>query len=322
MKKRVFIALLLVLLTLLSACADDETPATDTTYRITVKGDTGLLDGALPEKAEAGDVIEVRTHVLLDMDIIVTVNGTRIEKSHSASNYWGYTFTMPAGDVEINLEAFDGFNVWHRLSFFLPWLDTLAAESVKTIEFVNTNSGVSPGTLKRHAYTNDPAAIARLVKGYQTTTLQKYDDLLPPGSPITTVRFTLNSGTVYTLTLWNGGVFEKDRDYFTMIDIPVSLAESEITGKAFSFVTYEDRYEVYACEGDHTPIGHIQNLSSLTFTVSEESTSDYAPEYRITTDFGELFIINETLFYVTSRGTTTYYTLTEGSFDAFFSFPE
>ncbi len=55
----------------------------------------------MPEGAYGGDIVEIRTEVLMDADIHVYANGYEVEKTHSDSDYWEYSFTMPAEDVTI-----------------------------------------------------------------------------------------------------------------------------------------------------------------------------------------------------------------------------
>ena len=56
---------------------------------------------SLPESAKAGETVEIRTEVLMDADIYLFVEGTEIKKTHSDSDYWGYTFVMPDHGVKV-----------------------------------------------------------------------------------------------------------------------------------------------------------------------------------------------------------------------------
>ena len=63
-------------------------------HRITLEGDV-FVD--CPESAKAGETVTVHTGEMADGEIIVEMNGTRIDKTD-----WGtYTFTMPDEDVEL-----------------------------------------------------------------------------------------------------------------------------------------------------------------------------------------------------------------------------
>ena len=61
-----------------------------------------LLDA--PESATEGDEVEVRVSVMTDTDLHLYIGAMEIEKTHYDSDYWGYTFTMPAQDVKITCE--------------------------------------------------------------------------------------------------------------------------------------------------------------------------------------------------------------------------
>ncbi len=56
---------------------------------------------SLPESAKAGETVEIKTEVLMDADIYLFVEGTEIKKTHSDSDYWGYTFVMPDHGVKV-----------------------------------------------------------------------------------------------------------------------------------------------------------------------------------------------------------------------------
>ena len=55
----------------------------------------------MPVSACCWETVELRTHVLADADIHVYVDGNEIEKTHSDSDYWGYTFTMGMNNVVV-----------------------------------------------------------------------------------------------------------------------------------------------------------------------------------------------------------------------------
>lgn len=60
------------------------------------------------EHSYSGLLRELKTHVIMDADIRVTINGTEIPKTHYDSDYWGYSFIMPQSDIEITIEVIGG----------------------------------------------------------------------------------------------------------------------------------------------------------------------------------------------------------------------
>ena len=72
------------------------------TYSISYElGDAADCFTVTPLKAVAGETVEVRTGILFDADIHVSVDGQEIEKTHYDSDYWGYSFIMPEKDVVV-----------------------------------------------------------------------------------------------------------------------------------------------------------------------------------------------------------------------------
>ncbi len=63
--------------------------------------------GALPEKYSSGMLMKLYTNIIMDADIVVTVNGTKIQ-SQWVGDYWCYAFIVPNCDVEISLDIVGG----------------------------------------------------------------------------------------------------------------------------------------------------------------------------------------------------------------------
>ena len=65
-----------------------------------------------PEKADAGDTVELRTAILYDADLHVYVDGQEIGKTHYDSDYWGYSFLMPERNVLVTAKFYTKDEVW------------------------------------------------------------------------------------------------------------------------------------------------------------------------------------------------------------------
>jgi len=63
--------------------------------------DTAVYFTSTPFKAWAGEKVEIRTDILYDSDIHVYADGKEINKTHSDSDYWEYSFIMPDGNVSV-----------------------------------------------------------------------------------------------------------------------------------------------------------------------------------------------------------------------------
>ncbi len=80
----------------------------DSVYRIGYGLGSEFTDvfTGMPNEANAGDTVEIRTAILFDTDIHVYADGQEIGKTHHDSDYWGYTFTMPDHDVTVTARFF------------------------------------------------------------------------------------------------------------------------------------------------------------------------------------------------------------------------
>ena len=56
----------------------------------------------------AGKPVVIRTHPLMDVDLIFYANGVKTEMRHSDSDYWEYIFIMPEENVVITRDIVDG----------------------------------------------------------------------------------------------------------------------------------------------------------------------------------------------------------------------
>ena len=63
--------------------------------------------GALPDKRPSGILMKLYTNKVMDADIVVTVNGTKIQFQETG-DYWCYAFIVPNCDVEISLDIVGG----------------------------------------------------------------------------------------------------------------------------------------------------------------------------------------------------------------------
>ena len=79
-------------------------PAPQKTYQITC--DRNLVNVLIdaPESAKNGETVEIKTSTITDTDLKLFANGEEIERTHYDSDYWGYTFVMPAEDVIVTAE--------------------------------------------------------------------------------------------------------------------------------------------------------------------------------------------------------------------------
>ena len=78
-------------------------------YTISYEGNGySLIDGYAPTRAMAGKSVVIRTHPLIDVDLILYANGVKAEMRHSDSDYWEYIFIMPEENVVITRDIVGG----------------------------------------------------------------------------------------------------------------------------------------------------------------------------------------------------------------------
>ena len=65
-----------------------------------------------PVIAGSGEKLEIRTQVLSDADIHIYLDEEELKKTHSDSDYWGYSFTMPDKDVVITAKPYTKEEIW------------------------------------------------------------------------------------------------------------------------------------------------------------------------------------------------------------------
>ncbi len=99
--------------------AEEFTTATsnDFSYHIEYElGDTFSVFTDMPSEAFPGDIVEIRTGILLDAGIHVYVDGQEISMAHYDSNYWGYSFVMPDKDVLVTAKFYTKDEIWGAMS--------------------------------------------------------------------------------------------------------------------------------------------------------------------------------------------------------------
>ena len=79
-------------------------------YGISYEGlDGWLLDGYAPHSAAEGDTVILRTTPLTDAELLLYVNGVKINQTHADYDYWEYSFVMPGEDVTVTKKVVEGF---------------------------------------------------------------------------------------------------------------------------------------------------------------------------------------------------------------------
>lgn len=130
MKKVLFAIIAAALLVSLSGClrpidtsdirpSDKSGPLDETAekeHRIIYQADFETIYGEifyqLPKAADVGDIVEIRSYVVMDADYHVFASGKELNKSHADNNFWTWSFVMPDHDIEITVKPYMKGEVW------------------------------------------------------------------------------------------------------------------------------------------------------------------------------------------------------------------
>ena len=80
-------------------------------YSIRYESETAelLIDGYAPTEAKPGNTVVLRTHPIMDADLVLYANGVKLIQTYADSDFWEYIFTMPNEDVVITHDIIGGF---------------------------------------------------------------------------------------------------------------------------------------------------------------------------------------------------------------------
>lgn len=125
--KRLFCSLLIIVsLLFLASCDRIEEPGGKITpifTKVLLTGDTDVVyEDSIKGNYLPGHTVELKTHVLMDADIEVYMDGVRIPKTHYDSDYWGYKFIIPSNNetysVTLDIMVVDGFKIVYPFDYY------------------------------------------------------------------------------------------------------------------------------------------------------------------------------------------------------------
>ena len=270
-----------------------------------------LMDGYAPTEAKPGNTVQLRTHPIMDADLVFYANGVKLTQTHADSDYWEYIFTMPNENVVITHEIVgDGpapANHFLRNVAGCEWLNEITAEDIAEIKIISEAVGVAPGNLKNISSSTDTAVIARIFEAYywlDTTPISKTDGQIDGGSGVT-VKFILKDGPVKELYVNNGNYRDTDGNYFDLLYTP-KLTEEMNPHEYCGFITYVDKGIVYKKNAigsyiiPSEAIGEI-DIGSLEFKYDVDI--DFVPPFdpnaygvTVYTEFGKLKFVTPDIF--------------------------
>ena len=286
-----------------------------------IRGEDLLLDGfEAPFCAAAGEEVIIKTHCIIDADVVVTVNGVRAENYHADSDFWGFRFTMPDDDVLVEIYISGDSPAPNTIYLFYqePWLFDMEASQITEIRQQHTYIGVAPGTLANIYYTTNTDEIARLLELWRWMTLSEVDesDTQISGGVSLTTTFTLADGTQRSVSFSNG-IYYAGAHLALRTDSVPQIRDERITLSALSFISYNDSYKLYTTDG---LVGEYTGISEFEFTAYDGPITLQIPTTYIECEFGILRLYSPSLFsFENGYGELRYYSIV-GDEDFSFAF--
>lgn len=210
---------------------------------------------------------------------------------------------------------------------YAPWLLELESEDISEIKTTFEYVGVAPGRLKDISRTTDKTVIADVLRNYTNTSMRyvEREETYVDGGSAFAIEFILTDGTVKKLDFNNGFyAYVLDQDdisaqrFFELESIP-TLEGYENVENCNSFITYSGNgFATEHFGEDGRMIGDVYGIDRLEFvglSEGEISLPNSTYKYTIRTEFGILYVYDETIFGFAALANETqkYYKLVNGN---------
>ena len=273
--------------------------------------------GCNPEEEKAGERVTIVTHILMDADLVVYVNGEKIEQIPYDAAGWGYTFVMPDEEVYIEFDVVGTIYLWE----FETWLTKIPVEDIVMLKETNEIAGIAPGNFKTHYAVTDSESIAQLFSRYQSLGMEHCkDDCYVPGGLSRTVTFMLEYGSEYgeeyKISFYQGLYVPNSfssLSHYHVIDMP-SVADYPSHAESYSIITATESCGIYTVKAEETKwgtyeyvpdvqVGEGEFLGGLNFIEYHGAVPENEPNYCIIGEyFGDragIYVIDSRLFFIT-----------------------
>ena len=184
------------------------------------------------------------------------------------------------------------------LEDYQTWLADLNSENVYKITVNHTGSNVWEGMFCERRVTENKYLIDELIAQYKSVKLYNINVALEITDELYHVEFLLTDGTKQDL-YFNGGAFI---GRYMASDFP-TLEKYEDVKTTLSFNLYKSKGYVYESYSTVTPISNFADwdLRSIEFEIYDSNISGVEPTHCIKFNYWEIYIVDNTLFYVRNR---------------------
>ncbi|MBQ7913421.1 MAG: hypothetical protein IJ308_06760 [Clostridia bacterium] len=295
----------------------------DVEYDITYET-TEYLMGDYPTLAKGGEWVHITTHVILDADLWVYVNGERVEAAPTDSTFWEYNFIMPHKTAYITFEVVSP----SYLTEFEPWLAEISAEDIAEIKESNEIAGIAPGHLITHYTVTDGESISQLLRRYQSLGMRLCkDDCYVTGGLSRTVTITLKGEVTQTMNFYQGLYMPTSFSSLTHYHVEnmPSVAECTNAATSYSFITISGNCDIFELDyengGEAHQVGEGNFLADLEFAEYHGAVPENLPPYYILGEYFEqeykIYVQDNSLFFMWSGNgygdsQVTYYQVLNG----------
>lgn len=306
-----FVILLVIVVLCLTSCNISSITNMLDVYAVTVTGDTLHLAEPLSPFYKAGDVVCVKSHLIVDASIHVFVNNVEVEskRSESGMEYSVYEFVMPAEDITVHI-TMDPFYGRDEYTFdeLLSWVRYLDYNSIDRVS-VKTRKLYHQYSLVETRYSTKQEDIDNF-KAILSQGLHK-EDLRP--SSEADFSYTYTFSTKLSDDKYNRiGDIEFRDDYFHHLYNETSYPRDfSFTDQSYALPTIEDpdlitySFDTWAYQGgriylkmydDEAYSMEYSYLGAVEFKLCDRPVPDVSPVYYLDGGFGKITILTDTVF--------------------------
>ena len=182
------------------------------------------------------------------------------------------------------------------------WFTGISSFDIAELQLIEEAVGVAPGNLRYISSTTNLATISRILLEFKAIRVTPTAEPMPDGGGAVTLKVIMKNGKEYSLYINNGCYTDKNGDRYELPFIPSFNYVPEYTQR-YGFISYYvgcDVYQFFGCMGEFICKIPLSELEFVETTIGD--VPEGGIEYQVQTDFGTLYFVSDTEFFV---GSTT-----------------